>query len=723
MSTKQSPPKSQDPFETLADGWEKGGLDDWDPCIALFDEWLHEHYYGRGRKRVTLADLAGERQWVAWREELRDGALTKVPKNPATGGNAQVPTNPKTYGTRAQAERRGQRIRRTAKGGFGIMLGPLPNGEHLAGIDLDSCRDPESGALAPWAQGVIERFNTYAEVSPSCTGVKLFYRVSERGIGKLRTLIGNNVEGKPLTRKAFPAGKHREVAIDTARFYAVTDQRLDGSPMGLRTVAFADVEWFVREAGPSYLAAQRAGNSKDGYADLEEHRIVLDESGSGYGFRFMQQCHAEGMSYEQACAAILADEDEAGEWGNRVDARQLKRAWERSKPQPTPPPEQDRAWPILHPDALHGLAGRIVVMFKPHTEADPVAILIQTLVYFGNMVGRGPYVVREGDHHYTNLYNVLVGDSSKSRKGTAAGRVRQLMSGVSFHGTGVRDWVDDGIKGGMSSGEGLIWVIRDPIIKIDKDGNETVVDEGVSDKRLLLDEREFFSALTVMKREGNIVSRIVRDAWDGRDHIASLTKNSPAHATKPHISIVGHITEDELRVTLDFVSIANGYANRFLFTCVRRSQYLPFGGSLSEATIDNMRKEVEEVFSKWYGVEKEIIMDAKASALWEANYRDLSEGPPGTLGAVTARAEAQTLRLALIYALLDSSDQITVAHLKAAMAVWQYCKDSARYIFGDNIGDPLVDELLRALRNAGELTRTQIRDLFKRNQRSNKIDA
>jgi hypothetical protein len=57
-----------------------------------------------------------------------------------------------------------------------------------------------------------------------------------------------------------------------------------------------------------------------------------DESGSGWGFRFMRDCHTRGLSYEQACAKIRADEGKAGEWANRVNERQLKRAWEHSRP-------------------------------------------------------------------------------------------------------------------------------------------------------------------------------------------------------------------------------------------------------------------------------------------------------------------------------------------------------------------------------------------------------
>ncbi len=96
---------------------------------------------------------------------------------------------------------------------------------------------------------------------------------------------------------------------------------------------------------------------------------------------------------------------------------------------------------------------------------------------------------------------------------------------------------------------------------------------------------------------------------------------------------------------------------------------------------------------------------------------------PGLLGSVTSRAEAQVMRLALIYALLDCSPLIRPDHLLAALAVWGYCEQSAAYIFGDALGDPIADELLRAIRATGNqgMTRTEIRDLFKRHKGAEQI--
>ena len=106
-------------------------------------------------------------------------------------------------------------------------------------------------------------------------------------------------------------------------------------------------------------------------------------------------------------------------------------------------------------------------------------------------------------------------------------------------------------------------------------------------------------------------------------------------------------------------------------------------------------------------------------------YPDLtSDAVGGLLGAVTARAEAQVLRLSLLYALLDTSRLIEPAHLAAALECWRYSEDSARYVFGDALGDPVADEIMHALATAPDgLTRSEIRELFSRNLNSGRIGA
>jgi hypothetical protein len=379
-------------------------------------------------------------------------------------------------------------------------------------------------------------------------------------------------------------------------------------------------------------------------------------------------------------------------------------------PPSSSPPNSPPPWPELAPDALHGLAGDVVAAVSPQTESDPVAILLQFLVYFGNAIGRGPYFQVEGDKHFTNLFAILVGESSKARKGTSAGRVKQ------FFEIADEDWVNHRMQGGLSSGEGLIWAVRDAIIKINKQGDDEVVDPGIADKRLMVDEREFFQALSTMKRENNPISRVVREAYDGRFILASLTKHSPGRATGALISIVGHITEQELRQNLDHTSMANGYANRFLFACVRRARFLPEGGCLDHGTVYGLGGRIARALGQARAIERMTRTEAARTA-WAAVYERLSAGRTGLIGSILGRAEAQAMRLSMLYALLDGMSEIDLAHLKAALAVWDYCENSAVRIFGDTVGDPVADEILirlNRIRPQG-LSRNEIReDIFGR---------
>jgi hypothetical protein len=376
------------------------------------------------------------------------------------------------------------------------------------------------------------------------------------------------------------------------------------------------------------------------------------------------------------------------------------------------------AWPTMDEAAYYGLAGDVVRTMAPHSEADPVAILIQVLVYFGNVVGRAPYYLVEADEHRANLYAVLVGNSSKSRKGTSGSRARSIFTKAD------ESWADDRIKGGLSSGEGFLDQIRDEIKRWNvKEKQLEVIDPGVADKRLMVVEPEFAGALAAMERTGNTLSSMVRKAWDGHN-LATMTRNSPLKVTGPHISIVGHITEDELRADLTRTDAANGFANRFLFASVRRAQVLPHGGNLDAAAIQSLGVRIKNAV-EYASKAGRMKMTPAARAKWEAVYPALSAAQPGLLGAVTARAEAQAIRLALVYALLDCAEHIDVVHLRAALAIWEYCEASASRIFGSLLGDPVADEIQLALHQAGGegITRTAIRDLFGRHRSGNRIGA
>jgi len=379
---------------------------------------------------------------------------------------------------------------------------------------------------------------------------------------------------------------------------------------------------------------------------------------------------------------------------------------------------QDPDWPKLDPAALHGLPGEVVSAIEPHTEADPVALLANQIVWFGNVIGRGAFLEVGADKHHASLFAALVGETSKARKGMSRGHVRSLMHAVDA------TWADERVQNGLSSGEGLIYAVRDGVWGVDKDGDPVLQDEGILDKRLLVEEPELAKVLKVASRDSNIVSPIMRQAWDG-DRLQVMTRNNPLKATNTHVSVVGHITRQELLRYLTETETANGFANRFKWLLVRRSKELAFGGSEGWSKVDTgplvrkLRAAVE--FGESAGA---VTWGQSARGTWETVYGPLSEGKPGLFGAVTNRAEAQTVRLALIYAVMDQSRTIEGEHIEAALALWDYAEASARYIFGDATGDPVADQIMDALRGVGAagMTRTEVSNLFGRHKNTDSIN-
>jgi len=379
---------------------------------------------------------------------------------------------------------------------------------------------------------------------------------------------------------------------------------------------------------------------------------------------------------------------------------------------PMPPPTP---WPTLPQEALHGLAGEIVETIAPQTESAPVAILGQMLVAFGNAVGRGAHYRVEGDRHYTNLFLCLVGESSRGRKGTSRGRVMQLMSQAD------NEWCSKCMASGLTSGEGLVWAVRDPIERkepIKERGRITgyqsvVVDDGMGDKRLLADESEFAQILKVLQREGNSLSPVIRQCWD-TGNLRTLTKNNPARATGAHVSFSAHITRLELLRLLRDSEAFNGFANRFIWLCTRRSQLLPDGGRALDLSPLGVRLNYALASARTIG---EMVRSRQASELWYEVYPRLTAERTGMHGAVTGRAEAQVLRLSMIYALLDAQATIEESHLGAALGLWNYADASARLIFGAEPEDPLPGLVLAKLQEAKSagMTRTDIHIAFSRN--------
>jgi hypothetical protein len=674
------------------------------------------------------------RQWLCWRTEERDGRPTKVPYSPLTGERASS-TDPKTWASYSAAV---TASKERGYGGIGFVFTP---DDDLCGIDLDACIDLDTGEIEPWAQEIIEELDSYTEISPSGTGVHVLVR-------------GTLPEGR--------SRKGRFEAYDRGRYFTVTGRHLSNTPQSIE----ARQDQLERVVGRMFKEPESANGHKvaylahslSPYSDEE----VIEKARAETGGKFDRLWRGDMSDYDDDHSAAddgfvhklysyTQDEEQIRrihalsglhrsqksgrrpdylqrsidrarqnvtwfyQWAEDLQLRPHGNGGSNANPSFVSFVPEAAPWPELAGEALYGLPGVIVRSIEPHTEADTVAVLANLLIAFGNAAGRGTFFRVGADVHHLKLNIGLVGETSKGRKGMSWGNVRELM-----HATD-SVWVAERVLHGLSSGEGLIHAVRDRVEGENKEGEKVVVDPGVEDKRLLVLEAELAGVLKVMSRQGNTLSPVIRQAWDD-DRLQVMTRNNPMKATGAHVSLVGHITKAELLRHLTETDMANGFANRFIWLMVKRSKELPFGGEWHKVDTPSLVQRLSSAL-EFASAPAEITWGKDAGAIWRKVYGPLSEGKPGLFGALVSRAEAQVVRLAALYAVMDESYEIRREHLLAALALWNYAQQSACYIFGDATGDPVADQILEALRGADQtgMTRTEISNLFGRNRSADQI--
>lgn len=248
------------------------------------------------RPDAVPAELAALRQWVAWVWDLRadrEGQmkLTKVPIDPHTRKDAKT-NDPDTWGSFSQSLE--CHVRMGHGGGVGFVF---TSSDPYCGIDLDKCRDVATGSLSVRARAILARFPTYAEVSPSGTGVKLFLRgVMPQGRnrkdgieiydrGRFFTFTGDVVDNQPvdvaeceeelakLHAELFPPGTVTEVQPVAPKPVAVGDeelvQKIRRSKQG--------------EKFASLWAGDQTGYESGSEADLALVNILIGWTGGDYG--------------------------------------------------------------------------------------------------------------------------------------------------------------------------------------------------------------------------------------------------------------------------------------------------------------------------------------------------------------------------------------------------------------------------------------------------------
>lgn len=355
--------------------------------------------------------------------------------------------------------------------------------------------------------------------------------------------------------------------------------------------------------------------------------------------------------------------------------------------------------PRLNPLALAGPVGEVVRLIEPHTEAHPAGLLLSMFAAVGACIGRSPYQLLDGSRHGVNLLVALTGPTSDGRKGTAVGWARRILSQVDS------DFARVNVAGGLSSGEGVIYRVRDAAPAAP---GEKSADAGVTDKRVLVIADELGGAFRKMQGRENTLAHVLREGFDGNT-LRTLTRRDPMIASDPHIAMVGSITPEELRAATTDGDFAGGTINRLCLVYVERTRSLPRGGNPPFGAIQDLTARISRNVTTARSVGQIDLTDG-AWEIWEEVYDDLMMGKPGRFGQATRRGAPIARRLAALYCLTDGRNIISALDMQAALAAWQYIEDSARYVFGGVELPPLAEKLLRALEEAPHgVTRSALR--------------
>jgi hypothetical protein len=595
--------------------------------------------------------------------------------------------------------------RNTPTANIGIAMEP----SGLVGVDID----PRNGGEETWAEIrknlAPELLETVTALTPS-GGQHLIFRANDYSVHSGAHVFGQGVDIR--ARGGYLVVAPSEVKGAAYRWevgYSPADREF--------------VNWSDELNGLQIRNRPSSVRASDGARDA---RSIQEGSRNNTLFHLALVMMRDGLSFQSMFAALSTVNDQQCQPPLPIlDIETIARSASRYVAQAAAGDqvcwEDSTPWPSLNDTALHGFIGELVDLIAPHTEADKAALLATALTLFGNAVGNfdgsSPYVKVGAVKHPPRIFALLSGETAKARKGQSYAEIRRIYAEAD-------GYLDDAEVSGLSTGEGLINHVRDP--EEPRKGNE---EPEKVDKRAFVHESEFARVLTAAGRTECTLSPVLRDAWDVRT-LRVLTRNRPLVAHSTYISVLGHITQDELVRKITDTDITNGLLNRFIILAVRRTKLLPSGGSFPDNNVKLLGERLRSLIERGRRI-REVTISPSAAAVWDKLYRTGFLDEKGLAGAAVARGEAQTLRLSLIYALIDEGAlcfgehvEIQSEHIRAAYALWQYAEASTKHIFGKRLGNPTADRLLAELRDIfpRELDFTEQRDLFGRHAKESQLN-
>jgi hypothetical protein len=379
------------------------------------------------------------------------------------------------------------------------------------------------------------------------------------------------------------------------------------------------------------------------------------------------------------------------------------------------PPLDAAQLPQLAEAAFHGPLGEWVLAAAPHTEADPVALLVTSLVGYGVAAGRGPHLWAGDARQSASVFAAIVADTPKANRGLSWAVTRRLLEVVDPDLTRRR------VRTGLGNGLSLLETLHAADLAERRYGaEEPDADPG----RVLVYEPGLTRSLGFAARASSELPLLIRSAWDGQP----LEIGHGRHRVEEHhIGVVAHATVEQLAQRLSLTGGSVGFVNRFVYVLARRQRSLVDEGHVPPALVASHGRVLRGKLEIARRVEL-VGRSPAAERRWRAAYDAMAgDDPGGLLGIMVARAARHALRMSLVYALAAGSSRIERPHVEAALALWAYCRRSAAIIAScaPSASTDLAERLLAAIEAAGDegLSLSEQLDVFGRNVPAGRLRA
>jgi len=330
-------------------------------------------------------------------------------------------------------------------------------------------------------------------------------------------------------------------------------------------------------------------------------------------------------------------------------------------------------------DAFHGPLGEIAKRYRDHIPINVLPFYSMLLSATGSLVGPRAAHSYYHDKHFCILFNVIVGKTGCG-KGTALNIVRDLIQEIDPTCT-------ERMSFDAASAPGVIHLVRDASKTIDR--KRLIEDEGVKDKRMLILMEEMEVLFTAIARKGSTLEKVMTMAYDGRT-LQTAARDSQK-ATNPHVSFIGQITPEPFRqIVSRGHGCTNGFFNRFLTVSANKERSRPHGADLPNVSdlVELIRRRLANLGDPLTATPKEIRWHDSTHEAWEAFVAAMETDHPFLqgLGGMSARLIPNTVRVAVLLAVIDGSVFIMPQHLRAAKSFCLQCVDSSREFFTKNGG-------------------------------------